>query len=68
MATRKEIVDDIKRQFGSSFISIQQAAQYFSMSRNGVKRFLADVPVYESNKQKLYMALDIAKKLEMCER
>jgi len=48
MATVKEIVQDIKDTFGSSFINQTQASKYLGMGKEKVGMFLAAIPVYPS--------------------
>ena len=64
MATVKEIAQDIKDVCGSSFINATQAGQYLGMSKDKRGAFLADLPVYQTGKEKKYHAIDIAKRMD----
>ena len=66
MATRREISDDIKRTYGS-VINKREAADYLGMCRTKTIDFLEGVPYYATGKEKKYLAIDIARKLETCE-
>ena len=64
MATVKEIAQDIKDVFGSSFINATQAGRYLGMGKDKRGAFLADLPCYKTGKERKYHALDIAKHME----
>lgn len=64
MATVKEVAQDIKDTFGSSFVNATQAGKYLGMSKDKRGEFLASVPVYPTGKEKKFHALDIAKQME----
>jgi len=66
MATKKEIADDIKRQYGS-LLSTTDAATYLGMCRAKTRKFLADLTCYDTGKEHKYLAIDIARKLDNCE-
>lgn len=68
MATRKEISEDIRKHFGCSVINTREACEYLGMCFNKAKVFLKDVPAYDTGGERKFMAIDIAKKLETCER
>lgn len=67
MATRKEISDDIKKQYGS-VLNQCDAGKYLNMCKKKVRQFLSDIPSYDTGKNVKYMAIDIAKKIETTER
>jgi len=64
MATVKEIIQDIKAVYGSSFINATQAGKYLGMSKDKRGEFLSGLPVYLTGKEKKYHVLDIAKRME----
>jgi len=61
MATVKEISQDIKDTFGSSFINKSQAGLYLGMWKGKCAEFLANVPCYPTGREIKYHALDIAR-------
>lgn len=64
MATRREILQDIRSQYGN-MLNIREAGECIGYKdRAATKRFLEGLPVYDMGKEKKYMALDIAKRLE----
>lgn len=64
MATRKEILQDIRSQYGN-MVNITEAGKLLGYSdRTATKRFLEGLPIYDLGKEKKYMAIDIAKRID----
>lgn len=63
MATRRQIADDIKQTYGAC-LNVTQASEYLGMCRDKVRQFLSDIPHYDTGRQKKYLAVDIARKLD----
>lgn len=67
MATKKDLVADMRRQYGN-MLSVSNLARYFGVDRKTVRKWLdeADPPLdyYPVGERKLYAAMDIAKRLE----
>lgn len=66
MATKKQIVQDIREQVGN-FVSFGAVARYLGMSPHAARDFLADVPSYDVGKKRCFFAIDLANKLSGCE-
>jgi len=62
--TIKEIAQDIKNTFGSSFINATQAGHYLGMGKDKRGMFLAGVPCYPTGKERKYAAIDIARHMD----
>lgn len=67
MATRKEIAEDIKNMYGP-VVSTADAARYLGMCYRKTTAFLEGLPSYDTGKEKRYMAIDIARRLDGCKR
>lgn len=64
MATRREIADDLKRTYGA-MLNIQQATEALGWrSRNATKKFLEGLDVCDMGKEKKYLAIDIARRID----
>lgn len=67
MATRKEILTDIRSQYGN-MVNIREACEILGFKdRTATKRFLSGLPVYDMGKEKKYLAIDIAKRIGSAE-
>jgi len=64
MASIKEVSQDIKDTFGSSFINSTQAGRFLGMSKEKTAQFLSGIPVYPTGKEKKFFVNDIARRLE----
>ena len=64
MATVKEIAEDIKRTYGSSFVNSTQARRYLGMGKEKGLAFLADLPCYPTGKERKYHVLDVARRMD----
>ena len=62
MATKIEITEDIRRQYGNA-ISQNQAKASLGMGNTQAAAFLADVPFMRSGRKKRYLAIDLARKI-----
>ena len=62
MATKKEIVEDIRKQYGN-LISTKDAGKYLGLCPKTTRIFLAGVPHYDMGRKKCYLAIDIANRL-----
>lgn len=67
MAERKEIAEDIKKMYGP-MVSMADTSRYLGMCYRKTKSFLSGLPVYDTGKEKCYMAIDIARRLDSCKR
>lgn len=64
MATRKEMLADIRSQYGN-MINIREACELLGYSdRTATKRFLEGLPMYDMGKEKKYLAIDIVKRID----
>ena len=64
MATRKEILSDIRSRYGN-MVNIREAGEVLGYSdRAAIKRFLDGLPIYDMGKEKKYMAIDVAKRID----
>lgn len=62
MATKAEIVADIRAQYGNA-LSREQARKYLCMGNDTVQKFLEDVPFMRDERKKRYLAIDLARKI-----
>lgn len=65
MATKKEIAEDIKAMYGP-VVSTADACRYLGMCFDKTKDFLKELPSYDTGKEKRYLAIDIARRLDSC--
>lgn len=62
MASKKELIQDIKAQFGgASFVNANQAGQILNMGRDKRAEFLAsaNISVYITGKEKKFAIIDL---------
>ena len=66
MATRAEIIADMRRTFGSNAMTKQQVGQYMGYKPRATYEFLRGVDAIPSpqGRQKRYLVIDLAKKIE----
>lgn len=66
MATRAEIIADMRRTFGSNALTKQQVGQYMGTKPRATYEFLRGVDAIQSpqGRQKRYLVIDLAKKIE----
>ena len=62
MATKKEIVNDIRAQCGN-LLTTKQVGKYLGLSPKTVRDFLAEVPCYDMGRKRCYMAIDVANRI-----
>ena len=62
MATKKEIVADIRSQCGN-LISTKQVGKYLGLCPKSTREFMEGVPCYEVGRKRCYMAIDLANRL-----
>ena len=62
MATKREIVEDIRGQYGN-VLSQEQVRKYLGKGTHETMAFLADVPFMRERRKKSYLAIDIGRKL-----
>ena len=67
MADRRQIAEDIKKEVGN-FFNLTAAARYLGMSRGKTRTFLQGVPFYQDGKEKRFLAIDVAKRIEETRR
>lgn len=62
MAKKTEITADIRSMFGN-VLSENQARKYLGMGVEQTKQFLSDVPFFQEERKKRYLAIDLARKI-----
>lgn len=62
MATKAEIVADIRAQYGNA-LSREQVRKYLGMGNDTVQVWLADVPFMQDARKKRFLAIDLARKI-----
>lgn len=62
MASKREIVEDIRGQYGN-VLSQEQVRKYLGKGRDETATFLEDVPFTRGKRKKSYLAIDIGRKL-----
>lgn len=62
MATKREIVEDIRGQYGN-VLSQEQVRKYLGKGKGETAVFLADVPFMRGQRKKSYLAIDVGRKL-----
>lgn len=66
MAERKDILNDIRTQYGNA-LNQSQVARYLHVGKDSARAFLSDLPFYRLDKKhKTYLAIDLAKKIDRC--
>lgn len=66
MATKKEIVNELRSQCGN-LITTKDVGKYLGLSPKTTRQFLQGVPCYDMGHKKCYFAIDIANRLCQCE-
>lgn len=66
MATKKQLVEDIRAQCGN-LITTKAIGDYLGMCPLKTREFLEDVPCYRTGRKKCYLPIDIANKILSCE-
>lgn len=62
MATKKEIVEDIRRQYGN-LITSKNVGKYLGLCPKTTREFMAGVPCYDLGRKRCYMAIDVANRI-----
>lgn len=62
MATKKEIVADIRSQCGN-LITTKQVGKYLGLCPKSTREFMEGVPCYEVGRKRCYMAIDLANRI-----
>lgn len=62
MADTREITRDIQQQYGS-VLNISKVARYLGRGRDKTREFLQPLDFYRDGRDKMYLAIDIAKRL-----
>ena len=62
MATKKEIVNDIRAQCGN-LITTKQVGNYLGLCPKSTREFMEGVPCYEVGRKRCYMAIDLANRI-----
>jgi hypothetical protein len=66
MATRQEIINDIRKTYGN-MLNVQQTTAVLGFKdRHATARFLEGIPYCRTGKEKKYLAIDIARRI--CDR
>ena len=66
MATKKEIVNDIRSQCGN-LITTKDVGKYLGLCPKSTKAFMEGVPHYDVGRKKCYMAIDVANRIVQSE-
>ena len=68
MATRKEILNDIRKSAGNA-LSKAELGRYLNVGKDSVNVFCKDLPSYKVDGHRtVYLAIDVAKKLDCSAR
>lgn len=62
MANKREIADDIRRQYGNG-LTQAQIGKYLGVSQHTAEKFLQDVEFIRQGRRKIYLAVDVARKI-----
>lgn len=62
MATKKEIVADIRAQYGN-LITTKNVAKYLGLCPRTARAFMDGVPHYDIGRKRCYMAIDVANRI-----
>lgn len=63
MATKQEIIDDIRQTYGT-MLNLREATEALGWTnKRATKKFLEGVPAIDMGKEKKYMAIDIARRI-----
>ena len=62
MATKKEIVNDIRSQCGN-LITTKAVGKYLGLCPKSTREFMEGVPCYEVGRKRCYMAIDLANRI-----
>lgn len=62
MATKKEIIDDIRKNYGN-MLNVAQLAVVFNCHRKTVPNYVEGLTYFSNGKEKKYLAIDIGKRI-----
>ncbi len=62
VATKKEIVADIRSQCGN-LITTKAVGKYLGLCPKSTREFMEGVPCYEVGRKRCYMAIDLANRI-----
>lgn len=62
MATKKEIVADIRQQMGN-VLSSKQVGEYLNLCPRATRDYMRDVPCFGIGRKKCYFAIDLANRI-----
>ena len=62
MATKKEIVADIRAQCGN-LITTKDVGKYLGLCPRATKTYMEGVPHYDIGRKRCYMAIDVANRI-----
>lgn len=62
MATKREITEELRRQYGN-VLSQNEVREYLRKGSNETAAWLADVPFMREGRKKSFLAIDIARKI-----
>lgn len=66
MATKKEIVNDIRAQCGN-LITTKAVGKYLGLCPKSTREFMEGVPHYEIGRKRCYFAIDLAARIASSE-
>jgi hypothetical protein len=62
MATRQEVIDDIRCHYGN-MLNVTQLAKLFNCDRRTVPTYVEGIPFFTMGKDKKYLALDVGRRI-----
>lgn len=62
MASKKEIVADIRQQYGN-LITTKNVGKYLGLCPKTAREFMEGVPHYDIGRKRCYMAIDVANRI-----
>jgi len=63
MATRQEIIDDLRRQYGGAMNTNQLMRYLGYRDVRAAKKFMAGVPTIETERQVKYLSIDVGRRI-----
>jgi hypothetical protein len=62
LATKQEIVNDIRKTYGN-MLNVTQLAKLFNCHRNRVGQYVDGLPYLPNGKEKKYLAIDVGQRI-----
>ena len=62
MATRKEIVADIRQQYGN-LLTTAEVGRYLGLCPKTTREYMQGVPCYDMGRKRCYLAIDVASRI-----